>query len=308
MSGLKIAILCGGRFALPAIQQLAVEKYLCGIAIGNGDALTVNLLESECDKSGVPFQSYSTAKMTDELENWLTEIQPDAVFSICFPYRISENLLNKWEGKFINFHTGPLPQYRGPMPIFEVLRYKETETAISVHFMNAEYDEGDLIFSEKVEIKPNDNFGTLAGKLSLCAAMSAQNMAQMLEFGSMVPRQEQDENSARYFEKPEWEDTFIQWNRMNAEEILQLIKACNPWNQGADTLFMGDPMKLIAASLGEERHDANPGTILHANEHAISVACLDGNCIDVKIVGGANGILTAGQFNTLKPVVGYQFN
>ncbi|WP_343632066.1 formyltransferase family protein [Fluviicola sp.] len=308
MSGLKIAVLCGGRFALPAIQQLAVEKYLCGIAIGNGDAATVKLLDSECEKSGLPFQSFPTAKSASGLENWLEEVQPDAVFSICFPYRISEDLLTKWEGKFINFHTGPLPQYRGPMPIFEVLRYKETETAISVHFMNAEFDEGDLIFSEKVDIAPEDNFGTLAGKLSFCAAMSAQNMAQMLEFGSMVPRQEQDENHARYFEKPEWEDTFIQWNRMDAAEILQLIKACNPWNQGADTVFMGNPMKIIVAHLGEERHQAKPGTILQANEHSISVACLDGDCINVQVIGGSNGIVTAGQFNQLKPVVGYQFN
>jgi methionyl-tRNA formyltransferase len=298
MSELKIMVLCGGRFALPAIQQLAVEKYLCGIVIGKGERETVELLEEESSRTSLPFKSIQGPGEMPELETWIREINPDAVFSICFPYLLPESLLKSGTEKFINFHTGPLPGYRGPMPIFEVLRYGETETAVSVHFMDTAFDEGDLIFSETVTISKDDTFGTLAGKLAVRSAMVAQNMAQMLEYGSIIPREVQTESDARYFEKPEKEDTFIQWNRMDAEEIIHLINACNPWNNGADAILNGKPVKIISASMEEETHFSPPGSIYSINQKSeqVKIACLNNKLLSVKIISCEYGIVTAGYF------------
>ncbi len=300
MSELKILVLCGGRFALPAIQQLAVEQYLCGIVIGKGEQEIVDVVEKECSATNMPFKSIQSSAKMQELETWIRELNPDAVFSICFPYRLPESLLSFGKDKFINFHTGALPQYRGPMPIFETLRYGETETAISVHFMDAEFDEGDVVFRETVTISNDDTFGTLAGKLAVRAALVALNMAQMLEYGSMIPREPQNENEARYFEKPEKEDTFIQWNRMDAEEIINLINACNPWNNGADTILNGKPVKIISASIEEEPHFSPVGSIYHVNpiSEQVKVACLHNKLINIKIISCEYGIVTAGYFAT----------
>ena len=298
MSGIKILILCGGRFALPAIQQLAVEKYLCGIVIGKGELETVALIEEECYNANLPFKSVQHTTEMPELETWIRELNPNAVFSICFPYLLPESLLSFGKDKFINFHTGALPQYRGPMPIFEALRYGETETAISVHLMDAEFDQGDIIFRERVTISNDDTFGTLAGKLAVRTALVALNMAQMLEYGSMIPREPQDKNKARYFEKPEKEDTFIQWNRMDAEEIINLINACNPWNNGADAILNGKPVKIISASIEEKSHFSSAGSIYHINPNSeqVKVACLHNKLITIKIVSCEYGIVTAGYF------------
>jgi methionyl-tRNA formyltransferase len=194
------------------------------------------------------------------------------------------------------------------MPLFEVLRYQEKETAVSVHFMNEEFDKGALILQEKVAITTNETYGGLALKLSDRTAMVALNVAQMLQFGNRIPRTEQESGFARYFEKPEPMDTFIQWKRMTAPEILSLINACNPWNQGADSVFMGDQVKLIVAAMSEENHSEVPGTIVKATDQYISVACLGGNCIDVHVIGGDQGIITAQQFNAVRSAVGHRFN
>lgn len=305
----RILVLCGGKFAFPSLQILGMEKFLCGIGIGKGEKEVLSVLNQESQNSGLPFMSFPDKESLSNLRNWIDELQPDYIFSISFPFLLSDDVLAYGEKRFINFHPGPLPAYRGPMPLFEVLRYQEKETAISVHFMNKEFDEGAIILKENLPISQNETYGELATKLSERTAMVALNMANMLQFASIVPHTEQDENQARYFEKPETEDTFIQWNRMSADEIIALINACNPWNQGADAIILGKTVKILAATLSDEQHSVVPGKVLQPTQAgAIAISCIDQKVIHVQIVAGDFGILTAEKFMATKSIVSYLFN
>lgn len=305
----RILVLCGGKFAFPSLQTLGIEKFLCGVGIGKGEKEVLSILNQESQNSSLPFMSFPNKDSLSNLRNWINELQPDYIFSISFPFLLSEEVLAYGENRFINFHPGPLPAYRGPMPLFEVLRYQEKETAISVHFMNKEFDEGAIILKENISISQNETYGELATKLSERTAMVALNMAHMLQFASIVPHTEQDENQARYFEKPEIEDTFIQWNRMSADEIIALINACNPWNQGADAILFGRSVKLLAATLSDEQHSELPGKVLRLTQAgAIAVSCIDQKIINVQIIAGDFGVLTAEKFMATKSIVSYSFN
>ena len=305
----RILILCGGKFAFPALQQLGVEHFLCGVGTGKAEAEVNHVLERESQNNGLPYKAFPDKGSLSELRAWIDELQPDYIFSISFPFLLSEEVLAYGENRFINFHPGPLPAYRGPMPLFEVLRYQEKETAISVHFMNSEFDEGAVILEEKVPVRSNETYGGLAVKLSERIALVALNVAEMLQYGSSIPSSEQDENQARYFEKPEFSDTLIQWSRMPAEEIISLINACNPWNQGADTLLMGKNIKLLTASLSSETHTEIPGKILTMTpREELAVSCLNGQVIYVHVISSDYGILTARQFVSLKNIIGCTFN
>lgn len=184
------------------------------------------------------------------------------------------------------------------MPIFEVLRYQEKETAIAAHYMNAELDEGELIFNDYMPIDPSDTYGRLASKLSNKATQVAINLANMLEYATVIPSVPQDENEARYFEFPDEQDTTINWKNMTAAEIVSLINACNPWNNGADCILGGTQyLKLLEATVVEENHTAIPGTVLSYNEQGkIKVACYDNACILIGLVHCDWGILTAERY------------
>jgi methionyl-tRNA formyltransferase len=297
MENKRILVLCGGRFALPALQTLAIEKFLCGIAIGKGEKQVTETLRQESERSGLAFRSFPDKESISELSAWIAEVDPDYIFSISFPFLIPAAALDFGREKFVNFHPGPLPSYRGPMPVFEVLRYGEKETAVSVHLMNDEFDEGPVILREQVRIGDTDTYGSLAVKLSERTAHTAMNVAQMLQFASVIPSEEQDGSNGRYFEKPEPEDTFIRWDRMPAEEILSLIRACNPWNQGADTVLLGESVKLVSASLSPVTHETQPGTPLAFSENqGLTLACAGNQAIDVQILSSDHGIVTASQY------------
>jgi phosphoribosylglycinamide formyltransferase-1 len=55
---------------------------------------------------------------------------------------------------------------------------KETETGITVHFVNENYDDGDIIEQQKVEIIPTDTHETIAQKVH---ALEYQYFPQIIE-------------------------------------------------------------------------------------------------------------------------------
>lgn len=305
----KILILCGGKFAFKALQKLAFENFLCGIGIGKSSSLVIEALETESENNNLAFKSFPDKKSISEMKSWIEKLKPDFIFSISFPFLIPEDVLSYGKEKFINFHPGPLPQYRGPMPIFEVLKNQEKSTAISVHFMDSKYDQGPIIFKDPLKIEQNDTYGKLAVKLSDYTAQVALNMANMVQYAEKIPSSIQESKDAYFYEKPEFSDTCIKWKNMTADEIIALINSCNPWNIGADTSFEGEQIKIIAASLyNKPHHNLNPGTITSITEDGnISVACSDDQQVSIEILKTDMGIITAKQFNFQANILGKKF-
>lgn len=305
----KIVILCGGKFAFKALQLLAFENYLCGIGIGKSSSLVIEALETESENNNLDFKSFPDKNSVSEMKSWIEKLKPDFIFSISFPFLIPEDVLLYGKEKFINFHPGPLPEYRGPMPIFEVLKNQEKSTAVSVHFMDSKYDEGPLIFKDTLKIEQDDTYGKLAVKLSNHTAQAALNMANMVQYAEKIPSFIQESKNAYYYEKPSFSDTSIKWKNMSSEEIITLINSCNPWNTGADTSFEGEQVKIIVASLYNQSHqNSNAGTILAITEDGhITVACSDDKQVSIEVLKTDFGIITAKQFNFQENIIGKKF-
>jgi methionyl-tRNA formyltransferase len=300
---LKIVILCGGKFAFSSIQLLALEKYLCGIAIGGSQREPVTLLKEEAGKVAIPFLHVPSAGKMDELEHWIRQISPHAVFCICFPYLLSTTLLNLIPDCFINFHPGPLPEYRGPMPIFEVIRSCEKETALSIHLMNEGFDEGAIILREPVALANGETYGSLALKLADRTSIAVLNIAEMMQYGTTIPTLDQSSISARYYPKASSMDTCISWDQMHAKEIEALINACNPWNNGADTQLNNQPVKIAVAEVINLFHREEPGTILRMDDSgSLYVACVEQQQLLIKVLVTENGIITANLFNQINKI------
>jgi len=88
-----------------------------------------------------------------------------AGFLLHFP----ENIIKHFPNKVINIHPALLPKYGGKgmygMNVHEsVLKNKETETGITIHYVNEQYDEGKS-FSKKVVIKNCNTAQEIATKI-----------------------------------------------------------------------------------------------------------------------------------------------
>jgi methionyl-tRNA formyltransferase len=115
---------------------------------------------------------------------------------------------------------------------------------------------------------------------------------------------------AYYYEKPTLSDTYINWKRMDANEIVALIHACNPWNGGADTTFLGQPAKLIDAKIiNKPHHNSFSGTIVEiVDGNEIHIATSDNQLIGITIIQTEEGIQTIKQLLTKYNLIDLAFN
>jgi len=102
--------------------------------------------------------------------DYLHSYKIDFVVLAGFLWLVPENLLDSYQGRIINIHPALLPSYGGKGMFGEhvhraVLAKGEKESGISIHFVNREYDKGDIIFQAKCKIDDSDTPDTLAQKV-----------------------------------------------------------------------------------------------------------------------------------------------
>ena len=71
-------------------------------------------------------------------------------------------LLKSFPNKIINLHPALLPKYGGKGMFGDhvhnaVLANNEEESGITIHFVNEQFDEGEIIHQSKFKIEPGDN-------------------------------------------------------------------------------------------------------------------------------------------------------
>ena len=120
----------------------------------------------------VPSYVMSRADMvgTDKLLNLLIELNVDWVILAGFLVLLPESIVNKYDGKILNIHPSLLPKFGGKGMFGDkvhkaVVEAREKETGITIHKIDANYDEGTTVFQAKIKVEPLDNAEKVAQKV-----------------------------------------------------------------------------------------------------------------------------------------------
>ncbi|QCK16979.1 phosphoribosylglycinamide formyltransferase [Mangrovivirga cuniculi] len=94
----------------------------------------------------------------------------DLIVLAGFLWLIPESMVKAFPGKIINIHPALLPKYGGKGMYGKkvhkaVIEAGEKESGLTIHYVNNNYDEGDVIFQAKVKVEPKDTPETLAQKV-----------------------------------------------------------------------------------------------------------------------------------------------
>ena len=91
----------------------------------------------------------------------------------------------------------------------------------------------------------------------------------------------QDETEARYYKRPQLADVMINWDIMQVKEILDLVKACASWNNGASALINGYELKILDAEIVlAAAVNSKPSTNSIAN-NKFNVACINNKVLSI---------------------------
>ena len=107
---------------------------------------------------------------TDNVLNYLKERNIDYVILAGFLWLVPQNLLSAFPKRIINIHPALLPKYGGKGMYGEhvheaVIANHETQSGITIHFVDEHYDRGTTIFQATCDIAPDDTPDTLAQKI-----------------------------------------------------------------------------------------------------------------------------------------------
>ncbi len=100
----------------------------------------------------------------------LHSLKPDLIVLAGFLWKIPPAMVQEFSGKIINIHPALLPKYGGKGMYGSrvhqaVLENGETESGITIHYVNEAYDEGAIIFQERTSIAPGDTAEQIAEKV-----------------------------------------------------------------------------------------------------------------------------------------------
>ena len=124
------------------------------------------------DNHKIPSLAFNKAAFENG-NNILEALQNHAIDYIIlagFLWKIPAYLIDNYQDKIINIHPALLPQYGGKgmygMHVHQaVVKNNETETGITIHYVNEHYDEGAIIFQAKCEVLANDTAEDVAKKI-----------------------------------------------------------------------------------------------------------------------------------------------
>lgn len=107
---------------------------------------------------------------TDCVLDILKALDPDLIVLAGFLWKIPDNLIQNFPNSILNIHPALLPKYGGKgmygSRVHEAVKANnESETGITIHYVNENYDEGAIIHQAKTAISKYDTAETIAQKV-----------------------------------------------------------------------------------------------------------------------------------------------
>lgn len=122
-------------------------------------------------KEGIPSVVINKEELqSKELLKQIQSIAPDLIVLAGFLLKIPESWTELWVNQIVNIHPALLPEFGGKGMYGKyvhqaVKEARKKETGMTIHYVNANYDEGNIIMQARCLIEDEDNPEQIAAKV-----------------------------------------------------------------------------------------------------------------------------------------------
>lgn len=234
-----------------------------------------------------------------ETREWLKA--SDYHLGICTGYheKLPDWLIELPEWETINLHHSLLPRYRGPRPMFWVLRNQERETGVTLHYMNDRLDAGPIINQRSFTISTNDTLYDLLTESNAHGFILLKKLFEQTAAHQQPPEAspQPPEASPPYAPEVQKEHLYIQWDQ-TGKEIDALVRAAFPFFGARltmeDTEIRVNSIDVIKDYPGRELNAYEPGDLVQES-HGPLVRCAN-RWILLKQIQISENAMTGEQF------------
>jgi methionyl-tRNA formyltransferase len=260
---------------------------------GRGNVMTPTPVKALAIENGIPAYTPKTLK-DGEFLNLLSEIAPDIILVVAYGKILPPEVINYPKYGCINLHVSLLPKYRGAAPMQRAIMEGESETGVTVMYMDEGLDTGDIITTESFPITKTDDFESVHDRSAEIGARLLSETVDLIFDGKAV-RTKQDSALATYAKKVEKEDCKIDFT-LDAAVVDRRIRGVTPI-PGAFAYLNGKMLKICRE--GVVSASGAPGEVIEVNSSGdgyITVACGNDAIRVTSLIPEGKGRMSAGDF------------
>ena len=277
-------------FAVPPLRALLDSPHeICGVytqpdrPAGRGRKLTPSPVKVLAQESGLTVFQPETLK-DETAQAQLRNLKPDLMVVVAYGLLLPRAVIDIPPLGCINIHASLLPRWRGAAPIQRSILAGDSETGVTIMYIEPRLDAGPMLLKKACPIGPDDTAGDLHDRLSRIGAKALLESLPSIAAGTAKP-EIQDESLVTHAAKINKDDAQLDWSRPAAELQCQ-VRAFNPWPV-AETVYRDQILRVWRAIVVPESRSEPPGTLLIDAENLDVVTghdCL--RLLEIQLPGG----------------------
>jgi phosphoribosylglycinamide formyltransferase-1 len=130
------------------------------------------LVLKRAEALAIPARFFDRAQFynTGEVKALLGSYKIDFIVLAGFLWLVPNDIIEEYNGRIINIHPALLPSYGGKGMYGDIVHKTviakgEKESGITIHYVNQQYDDGDIIFQARCEVGQEDTPESLASRI-----------------------------------------------------------------------------------------------------------------------------------------------
>jgi len=271
---MRIALIGQAAFGADVLKGfLAKGRQVVGVFCPPDRGSKVDPLKEAAQEAGVPV--FQPPRMKDpEAYDQMVSLNPDLAVLAFVTDIVPGKVLDVPKIGSICYHPSILPKYRGASAINWAVINGESKSGLTIFWVDAGIDTGDILLQKEVDIGPEETTGTVYFNKLYPMGVAAVIEAVDLIAAGKAPRIAQDHSKATYDPPCDEKVAGLDWGKPG-REVFNFIRGCDP-QPGATTTFKGEKVKLYNAKFLEEAHQGSPGEILEVTDKGLKVAVQGG--------------------------------
>ncbi|WP_428153034.1 methionyl-tRNA formyltransferase [Brevundimonas sp.] len=234
---------------------------------GRGQKLTPSPVHAFAETMGLPVFTPDSMKAPDAIAAFQS-LDLDAACVVAYGQILKAEVLDAPRLGCFNLHGSLLPRWRGAAPIQRAIMAGDAQTGVQIMQMGVGLDEGPILLTELMDIRPDDTAATLSERMSHVGAGLWPRALAAIERGSVTPSDQVGEPT--YAKKITPAEARIDWTRP-AAEVDAHIRGLSPF-PGAwfEAPSETGPVRVKALLSALADGSGAPGEAL---DEALTVAC-----------------------------------
>ena len=264
-------------FALTALEAIYQAGHDIALVVsqpdkpsGRGYVLTPSPVKKFALEKGMEVITPKTMRDEETAEK-LRSAKADVFVVAAFGKILPQNILDIPPHGSICIHASLLPALRGAAPINRAVMEGHTEGGITIMYMDAGIDTGDIILQRSIPITENMQAGEYHDKMAVLGGELILEYLSLAAEGK-VTRTPQPAEGSSYAPKIDKKEAYEDFSR-TAKQTHDRIRGLAPY-PGAYALLNGKRIKFLGSVISSGT--GAPGTVL-STENGIEIACASGS-------------------------------